>query len=58
MADGFSMNAGGGMGRAMLGGLNGLDQVNGFPMEYEMQAGKRYEGSYGSYKSPARCQHR
>jgi hypothetical protein len=37
MAEGFSMNAGGGMGRAMMGGLNGLDMVNGFPMEYEMQ---------------------
>jgi len=37
MAEGFTMNAGGGMGRAMMGGLNGLDQVNGFPMEYEMQ---------------------
>lgn len=37
MADGFTMNAGGGMGRAMMGGLNGLELVNGFPMEYDMQ---------------------
>jgi len=37
MAEGFSMNAGGGMGRGMIGGMNGMDQVNGFPMEYEMQ---------------------
>ncbi len=36
MADGFTMNAGGAMGRAMMGGLNGIDQVKGFPMEYEM----------------------
>lgn len=38
MAEGFSMNAGGGMGRAMMGGgLNGMDQINGFPMEYDVQ---------------------
>ncbi len=37
MAEGFSMNAGGGMGRAMMGGMNGLELVKGFPMEYEMQ---------------------
>jgi hypothetical protein len=36
MGDGFTMS-GGGMGRAMMGGLNGLKNINGFPMEYDMQ---------------------
>ena len=37
MGEGFTMVGGGPIGRGMMGGLNGIEKINGFPMEYEMQ---------------------
>ena len=39
MAEGFSFGGGGGGGRGMMSmaGVNGLDQIEGFPMEYQIE---------------------
>lgn len=34
---------GGGRGMSMMGGIQGLDQINGFPMEYEMTRGNGFK---------------
>jgi Domain of unknown function (DUF4412) len=37
MADGFSFGGGTGRGMMSMAGVNGLDQIEGFPMEYQME---------------------
>jgi hypothetical protein len=37
MADGFSLGGGAGRGMMAMAGVNGLDQIEGFPMEYQME---------------------
>jgi len=37
MAEGFSLGGGAGRGMMAMAGVNGLDQIEGFPMEYQME---------------------
>lgn len=37
LPEGYSMGGGGGRGMMMMAGMNGLDQIPGFPMEYEFE---------------------
>jgi GLPGLI family protein len=37
MAEGFTFGGGGGRGVIALAGMNGLDQIEGFPMEYQVE---------------------
>jgi GLPGLI family protein len=37
MAEGFSFGGGAGRGMMSMAGINGLDQIEGFPMEYQME---------------------
>lgn len=37
MAEGFSLGGGTGRGMMAMAGVNGLDQIEGFPMEYQME---------------------
>jgi GLPGLI family protein len=37
MAEGFSFGGGSGRGMMSMAGVNGLDQIEGFPMEYQME---------------------
>jgi hypothetical protein len=39
MASGFSFGGGGGRGMMSMAGVSGLDQIEGFPMEYRMERG-------------------